>query len=111
MLALLRKEAIDGEAKRLKLHRNAFDEQEGHEQQTFTDIEHEEWPPPNEPESEQVDDPVEPPAKKRRLTGKQKYRQVAEHIKGHQGRHQLRMGQAWGSQQQSNSHENRKLRR
>ena len=67
---------------RKKKHRAAFDENEAFDQDDVGDEEYgDDSPPPQLPPNDH-ESPDEPPVKKRRLTGKQKYQNVSAHIAG-----------------------------
>ena len=82
--AIERKEAVERNAERLKRLRNAYDEGEGQQEWAGDEYEDESFGQqlqPDEPPLENFDEPDRPQAKKRRLTGKQKYEQVKAHVK------------------------------
>ena len=68
---------------------------------TEEDVNDEELPPPEEPPQEEAEEPGPQPIKKRRVIGKQKYQQVAAHIKDLKGaikEQWVKHGQAGSSQ-------------
>ena len=106
--AMLRKNRLDEEAKRLERHRNTFGEfgssqDQPDESQNATGgpvAEDQNGPHANESEA-----PEPPPEKRRRITSKTKDMQVAAKIKVPQRPSEGRMGRAWPAQRQQASEE------
>ena len=77
--ALSRKAAIDEAAKQEKRHKTNFEFTDHFEQADPTLDDPGVYEEPKHTEVEHHDEPVEPPAKKRRLTGKQKHQAIRAH--------------------------------
>ena len=79
--AIQRKDALNREAQKKRRMRSAFDEEDGHQDPFFDDVSNQQMPPEEPPHEETDDADRPPPIKRRKLTGKQKYQQVADQVK------------------------------